>query len=81
MNGFLKVSSAVYDGKTGISIESRMTDIDILNRVGILDGVLQALHIDSIEELAVILGIRDAVKAKNGMTTIKVEAKMPDIDQ
>lgn len=81
MNGFLKVSSVVYDGKTGISVESRMTDVDILDLIGILDGVLQALHIDSIEELAAILGIRDVVKAKNGMTTIEVEAKMPDIDR
>ena len=49
MEGFIKIESACRGKDQGVSIETDLKDVTYVDRVVILKGVCQALHINSAE--------------------------------
>ena len=45
MKGYIKIESATYEGREGLSVEADLRDVSPMDRIVVVNGVRDALHI------------------------------------
>ena len=79
MKGFLKIEPAEHNGASGLALHCSLSDVSLLDKAGIVDGIMQALDID-IEELAMLVAVMKMEREANAVTMLKVSLDPPDTD-
>ena len=46
MEGFIKIESATQNGRVGLSVEGRMSGVNLMDKFHVLHCVCRSLHID-----------------------------------
>ena len=49
MKGYIKIESATHEGKEGLSVEADLRDVSYMDRIVVVNGVCDALHIKPTE--------------------------------
>lgn len=56
MKGYIKIEAATHEGKEGLSVETDLQDVSYMDRIAVLHGVCNVLHI-SPSELKLMAGM------------------------
>lgn len=59
MKGYIKIESATHEGKEGLSVETKLSDVSSIDRIIVVSGVCDALHITP-AELKLMAGLIDS---------------------
>lgn len=49
MEGYIKIESATYEGKEGLSVKTDLRDVSYMDRIAVISSVCRALHITPTE--------------------------------
>lgn len=59
MKGYIKIEANTYEGKEGLSVDTKLRDVDYIDRIVVVCGVCDALRI-SPAELKLMAGLIDS---------------------
>ena len=59
MKGYIKIEATTYEGKEGLRVDTKLRDVDYIDRIAVVNGVCDALRI-SPAELKFMAGLIDS---------------------
>lgn len=59
MKGYIKIEANTYEGKEGLSVDTKLRDVDYMDRIAVVYGICDALKITP-AELKFMAGLIDS---------------------
>ena len=59
MKGYIKIEATTYEGKEGLSVDTKLREVDYIDRIAVVNGICDALSITP-AELKFMAGLIDS---------------------